>query len=320
MPPHLHRRKTARRRLAWLPLLVLPWFGPAAWALDKQGSAHGGEASGTTSGFNVSGALSLGTALHNPSYAARPDNTGLTLMRYAGHADVDLIGQRLSIPLDVNLLSDRLRGGAAKLSPSEVDLLAGFTSTWTLGPGAIELGARFEQDRQLGALPAFEVAPTPNLKTQTYVDARARYLLSLAQADPCFHQLFPHTDVTGWATLGWFAYNHSYAARPDNTGRALLRYALHGELSLLDDLISVGLDGTFFTDRRAANAIRPSELDLTPELIFHRAVFEVHLAYEFDMPLDQGDYGQRYLYVLGVWSFDLQRPAPAPLETRGQIL
>jgi len=66
--------------------------------------------------------------------------------------------------------------------------------------------------------------------------------------------------------------------------------------------------------------VRPSELDLTPELIFHRAAFEVHLAYEFDMPLDEGSYSQRYLYLLGVWSFDLQHRAPAPLETRGQIL
>lgn len=288
--------------------------------MDKQGSAHGGEASGSTAGVNVSGAVSLGTALHNPSYAARPNNTGLTLMRYAGHADVDLIGQRLSVPLDVNLLSDRLRGGAAKLSPTELDLIAGLTSTWTLGPGAVEFGARFEQDRQLGALPAFEAAPTPDIKSQSYVDARARYLVSLAQANPGFHERFPHTDVNGWVTLGWFVHNASYFARPDNTGTALLRYALHTELSLLDDLVSVGLDGTFFTDRHAANPLRPSELDLTPELILHRAAFEVHVAYEFDMPLDRGSYSQRYLYLLAVWSFDLAGTTPAPLETRGEIL
>jgi hypothetical protein len=152
------------------------------------------------------------------------------------------------------------------------------------------------------------------------VDARARYLLSLANANPCFHQVFPHTDVSGWATLGWFVHNPSYAARPDNTGRALLRYALHTELSLLDDLISVGLDGTFFTDRHAANRLRPTELDLTPELIFHRKAFEVHVAYEIDMPIDQGSYRQQYLYLLGVWSFDLQHAAAAPLESRGEIL
>ncbi|HEX2660711.1 MAG TPA: hypothetical protein VHU40_20665, partial [Polyangia bacterium] len=201
----LRSRRFARLCLAAMTSLAAGLLATPARALDKQGSAHGGEASGSTSGIAVSGALSLGIAPHNPSYAARPDNTGLTLMRYAGHADVDLIGQRLSIPLDVNLLSDRLRGGAARLSPSELDLIAGLTSTWVVGPGALELGTRFEQDRQLGTVPAFEAPPTPNLKMQSYVDARARYLLSLAQANPCFHHLFPHTDLNGWATLGWFA-------------------------------------------------------------------------------------------------------------------
>ena len=45
--------------------------------------------------------------LYNPTYAARPDNTGLALMRYAGHRDVDLIGSRLSIPIDINTFTDR---------------------------------------------------------------------------------------------------------------------------------------------------------------------------------------------------------------------
>jgi hypothetical protein len=309
----------SRLPLAGFAFLVATLAAEGAWALDKQGSAHGGDASGSTSGFNVSGALSLGVAPYNPTYAARPNNTGLTLMRYAGHADVDLIGQRLSIPLDVNLLSDRQRGGAAKLSPTELDIIAGLTSTWILGPGAVEFGARFEQDRQLGALPAFETAPTPDVKTQSYVDARARYLLSAARAVPCFHDRFPHSDVSGWVTLGWFAYNESYFARPDNTGLALLRYALHAELSLFDDLLSFGLDGTMFTDR-SKNALRPSELDLTPELIVHRGPFELHVAYEMDMPLDQGSYRQSYLYLLGVWSFDVSGAKPAPLENRGEIL
>ena len=69
----------------------------SARALDKQGSAHGGGIEGPTEGFDLSGSASLGVSLYNPTYAARPDNTGLALFRYAGHADVDLIGRRLSI-------------------------------------------------------------------------------------------------------------------------------------------------------------------------------------------------------------------------------
>ena len=78
--------------------------GGTARALDKQGSAHGGAAAGVEeSGVGVSGALMLGVSLKNDSYAARPDNTGLALMRYAAHADVDVIGRKLSFPLDVNM-------------------------------------------------------------------------------------------------------------------------------------------------------------------------------------------------------------------------
>jgi hypothetical protein len=84
--------------------------------------------------------------------------------------------------------------------------------------------------------------------------------------------------VSGWLTLGWFAYNPSYFARPDNSGKALLRYNVHTELSLWGDLLSVGVDASMFSDRTARSALRPSELDLTPELILHRGAFEAHLA------------------------------------------
>ena len=83
-----------------------------ARALDKQGSAHGGGIEGPTSGFDFSGSASLGVSLYNPTYAARPDNTGLALFRYAGHFDFDLIGRRLSIPLDINMFTDRRRSAS----------------------------------------------------------------------------------------------------------------------------------------------------------------------------------------------------------------
>ena len=90
-----------------------------ALALDKQGSAHGGQVGdqGDDDGFDIEGALMMGVALVNTSYAARPDNTGLALMRYALHADIDLVGRKLSVPLDINLFTDRERSGAKKLSP-----------------------------------------------------------------------------------------------------------------------------------------------------------------------------------------------------------
>jgi hypothetical protein len=258
----------------------------------------------------VSGALSLGVSLVNPTYAARPDNSGHALMRYAGHADVDLIGQHLSIPLDVNLFTDGDRSGGGKVAPSELDLIGGVTSTWALGPGAVELGTRVESDR-----PVDRSGPG-----QLYVDTRARYLYSLARFFPGLPAALRDGDVSGWATLGWFTYNRSYFARPDNSGRALLRYGLHGELSMFGDLVSAGLDGTMFTDKDAANPLRPSELDLTPELIFHRAPFEAHLALEMDLPVDRGGKSQKFLYALLVWAFDLVSDVPKPLETRAHIV
>jgi hypothetical protein len=74
-----------------------------------------------------------------------------------------------------------------------------------------------------------------------------------------------------------------------------------------------------FTDRET-NAIRPSELDITPELILHLAPFEMHVAYERDLPLDQGDFTQTYVYALAAWSFDMKHAADKPLESRGQVL
>jgi hypothetical protein len=298
----------SRRMSALVAALSLSIPG-AAWALDKQGSAHGGEADGGGDGFDVSGALTLGSSIINHSYAARPDNSGLTLMRYAGHADVDLMGPRLSIPLDVNMFTDRLRGGAAKLSPTEFDAIAGVTTTWNTGPGALEFGSRVEHDRPV------DRAGT----SQTYADVRARYLYSLAKLHPGLAKALRDGDVSGALTLGWFAYNRTYFARPGNTGLALFRYGLHGELSLFSDLLSFGLDATMFTDRRAANAVRPSELDLTPEIILHRHDWELHVAFETDRPIDRGGLTQNFLYAVVIWNFSLHRPT-GPLENRGVIL
>jgi hypothetical protein len=281
----------------------------SAQALDKQGSAHAGAVEAEGEGFNVSGALTFGSAVINPSYAARPDNTGKALFRYAAHADVDLLGRRLSIPLDVNLFTDRERRGPAVLAPTELDLIGGITSTWNAGPGALEIGTRVERDMPVdrGGF------------SQTYVDARARYLYSAAAVAPAVGRALADGDLSGHVTLGAFAYNPTYAARPDNTGLALLRYAARSELSVWRDVYSIAVDTTFFTDRRASSVLAPSELDLTYEVILRTAPWELHLAYERDMPLDRGGLVQSFVYALVVWGFDLRRPEPAPLLNRGAI-
>lgn len=295
-------------------------FAPSpAWALDKQGSAHGGDVGGDhdhDNEMNFSGALTLGSSIINKSYAARPDNSGVALMRYAAHGDLDLIGRKLSIPIDINMFTDRDRKNAAVFTPSEFDVIGGVTSTGTLTKGAdLEIGARVEHDRTVdgrGNDPKF---------SQTYSDVRARLLYSLGQVFPKLKDALIDGDVSGYATLGYFLVNPTYAARPDNTGSALFRYVAHTELSIYKDYFSIGIDGTFFTDRRQKplKALSPSELDFTYELIGRVEPFEVHLAYERDMPLDRGGKVQDFVYALLVYGFDFTHKSVAPLEQRGTI-
>jgi hypothetical protein len=234
-----------------LVLFVCSGLAARAFALDKQGSAHGGQLSGADSGVALSGSLLAGAAFFNPTYAARPNNSGHALARLAPHFDLDLIGSRLSIPIDVNLFSDRDRSGLAKLAPSELDLISGLTSTWGLGPTALELGARIERDMPVDR----------GSYSQTYVDTRARLLVSLDAFAPGLREALDGGDISGSATLGLFAYNPSYAARPDNTGIALLRYGLHAQLDY-GKYVFFGADTTFFTDRKL-RPLAPSELDVS---------------------------------------------------------
>jgi hypothetical protein len=265
----------ARVLIANALLSVLATAG-AAHALDKEGSAHAGRVGGSDEGFAISGSLLGGVALYNPTYAARPNNSGLTLARLAPHLDVDLIGSRLSIPIDLNMFTDRTRSGLGKLAPSELDAIGGVTTTWPIARTALELGVRYEIDSPVDR----------SGRSQSYVDSRARWLLSLNAIRPSATDWLDGGDITGYLTLGWFTYNPSYYARPNNTGRALLRYAAHVGLSALDEHLLASVDTTMFTDKEH-HAVVPSELDLTLDVGTRIAMVELHLAYERDMPADR---------------------------------
>jgi hypothetical protein len=272
-----------------------------SYALDKQGSAHAGQLSGPDSGFGLSGSVLFGAAIYNPTYAARPDNTGHALLRLASHLDVDLIGSRLSIPIDFNFFSDRDRPGWGKLAPSEFDVISGVTSTWPLGPTALELGVRGEGDFPVDR----------GTTTQSYMDARAKWMFSAGGFAPDLREALAGGDIGGSATLGWFIVNPSYAARPDNSGRALLRYGLHASISYTPRFF-FAFDATFFTDRHE-NAIVPSECDITPELGVNIVDgLAAHLAYERDMPLDRDGITQHFVMLYVSWDITLVPHEPAP--------
>lgn len=301
--------KTPSRWAAVIAATIACMAPRGAHALDKQGSAHGGALAGSDSGFAIAGALSSGIALYNPSFAARPDNTGLSFLRYAGHLDIDVIGRRLSFPLDVNVVTDRTRGGLARAAPSELDVIGGVTSTWRLGPTAFEFGSRFQHERPVDR----------GTFAQTFVDTRLRMLWSVAELAPKVTSTLGGGDINGWFTLGCFTINRTYVARPDNTGLAFLRYAAHARMSFWKDHLAIGLDATMFTDRRTAAWLRPSELDITPEIIARFDPFELHLAYERDMPLDRGGLVQQFVYLLAAWEFSLFEPTEG-MEDRENIV
>ncbi|MFI5307591.1 MAG: hypothetical protein ACHQ53_09580 [Polyangiales bacterium] len=271
-----------------------------ARALDKQGSSHGASVTDDDSGLGMFASVLAGVSLYNPSYAARPNNSGLALGRIAPHLDLDLIGTRLSIPVDLNLFTDKARAGFGKLVPSELDVISGLTSTWPLGPTAIEVGARFERDMPVdhGSF------------SQTYGDVRARWLASLAAVAPEAVAWLHGGDLTSQVTLGWFSLNPSYAARPDNSGRALLRYAAHVALAAFDGRLLSGVDATMFTDRWR-NAARPSELDITLDVGTTVHVVEMHLSYERDMPVDRRGLVQQMLMLYAQWGLQIfGKPGP----------
>ncbi len=285
-----------------------------AYALNKQGARTDSDDDGPA--FNLTGYLFAGVFLFNPSYAARPNNTGSALLRYGLHVDADLYHRWLSLSYDLNVFTDGSEGSRSALAPTEHDHIIGLLSTIALEHHLqLTFAVHYETDQPgYEALGRFRATrpdcgpgtPQPpkcyqNGYSQSYVDAYAklgwtRGILSLS------------------AALGGFLWNESYAARPDNSGLALLRYVLHGELELRKWLV-FRLDFNFFSDREDKYVV-PTELDLTSEIAIRLRAFELRFVGEMDLPLGLypgGDHPsgvpglkQVYLALLGQWSFDLQ--------------
>ena len=268
-------------------VLALLLAAPAA-ALNKQGVATADEFTVTEDGqppaFNASGYVFAGAMVYNPSYAARPDNTGHALGRTGAHLDLDFFGKRAGLTYDVNVFSDR--DGANPLRPTEHDHIIGLLARWR----SFDAGGHWEAD-----LPA----DRPGL-AQSYVDLFARWSWRL---EPPTARI----GVQGFFTLAGFVDNQTYAARPDLSGLAMLRLNGHAEIDVLKPWLGVAVDLNVFTDRFAHAGLLPSELDTTVGAVVHVRAFDVSVVAENDRPLDRPGLQQSYVMTLLSYRFDAQR-------------
>ena len=229
--------------------------------------------------------------LSNPTFAARPDNTGLVGLRHMLHLETDLYKQYLTFYTDQNFFSDRTKGW---VELSEWDGTFAFT-------GLVDrFGWRIQYERD---------APLDKsgLK-QEYADTLLTSRFQATEDLSWWKGVFPNQSLTAYAGAGWLFHNSNYFARPDNTGKALFRYVAHADLDLYRNRVVLYGDMNLFTDREAGNTLNPSELDWIIGLAVRvREDTELSLYREQDQPLDKPGLVQKYVAVQLRYSFDVPK-------------
>ncbi len=227
---------------------------------------------------------------YNPTFAARPNNTGLVGMRYMLHLETDLYQDYLQFYTDQNFFSDRDTGW---IELSEWDATVALTGT------VRQWGWRVQYERD---------APIDQSGLiQAYADTVVTHALPSANRSAWWRQQFPNQNLNAYLGAGWLFYNESYFARPDNTGRALFRYVAHADLDLYRNWAVLFADVNMFTDRDASNVVTPSEVDLVTGLALHRGHAEFSVYYERDMPVGQATLVQQYVAIQVRYEFSWGR-------------
>ena len=227
----------------------------------------------------------------NPTFAARPDNTGLVGLRHMLHLETDLYKQYLTFYTDQNFFSDRDKGWI---------ILTEWDMTYALTGLIDRFGWRIQYERD---------APldTSGLK-QVYADALLTARFQATEDLSWWKNLFPNQNLTAYAGPGWLFHNSNYFARPDNTGRALFRYVAHADLDLYKNRVVLYGDMNFFTDREAGNKLNPTEWDWIVGLALRfREDMELSLYREQDQSLDKPGLVQKYVAVQLRYSFDVSK-------------
>ena len=236
------------------------------------------------------GYLLTGAFAKNPSFAARPDNSGLVGLRHMLHLETDLYKQYLTFYTDQNFFSDRTNGW---IELSEWDSTYAFTGvvdhfSWRL---------QYERDAPIDRR---------GIK-QAYADGLITAKLQSAQDMAWWRKLLPNQSLTIYGGAGWLFHNSNYFARPDNTGRALFRYVAHADLDLYKNKVVLYGDVNFFTDRDGANQAKPTEMDWIVGLALRWHETELAVYHEQDQPLDKSGLVQKYLAVQLRFSFDVSK-------------
>lgn len=284
------------RTLLWsvggMALLLVP---PDALALEKYGrplpsmeKANGNGRAAEESLF--AGYLLTGVFAKNPSFAARPDNSGLVGLRHMLHLETDLYKQYLTFYTDQNFFSDRTNGW---IELSEWDGTYALTGV----VGSMSWRLQYERDAPLDRRGL----------TQEYADVLVTAKFQAVQDLPTWRRLFPNQNLTAYAGGGWLFHNKNYFARPDNSGRALLRYVAHTDLDLYKNKVVIYGDINLFTDRNGGNQANPTELDWIIGLALRWRTSEVAVYYEQDQPLDRDGLIQKYVAVQFRFSFDVSK-------------
>ena len=238
------------------------------------------------------GYLLTGAFVKNPTFAARPDNTGLVGMRHMLHLETDLYKQYLTFYTDQNFFSDRTDGW---IKLSEWDATFAFT-------GAIDRfnwRLQYERDAPLDR---------SGIK-QAYADTLVTARFQAMQDSKWWRRPSPHQNLTAYAGAGWLFHNDLYFARPNNTGRALFRYVAHADLDVYKNRVVLYGDMNFFTDREASNVVNPSELDWIVGIAVRWHDAELELYREEDRPLDRPGLVQKYVAVQLRFAFDVSKGA-----------
>ncbi len=274
---------------AWLlgPAFALEKYGRPLPSLEEQGDTAR-EAEETLFG----GYFLTGVFVSNPTFAARPDNTGLVGLRHMLHLETDLYKQYLTFYTDQNFFSDRKEGWIILTEWDMTYALTGLIDRW---------GWRIQYERD---------APLDRsgLK-QIYADALLTGRFQAADDLSWWRQRFPNQNLNAYAGFGWLFHNSNYFARPDNTGRALFRYVAHLDADLYKNLVVFFGDINMFTDRELDNKLSPTELDWILGLAFRwKDHYELSVYREQDRSLDHpGTLVQEYWAVQLRFAFDVPK-------------